>query len=309
MEGQLIQWLRQTLPAHPLLRVGPGDDAAVLALVDRQECVVTADMLMQGVHFELAGVDPRRIGHKALAVNLSDLAAMASRPLAAVVSLALPRRGGLALAKALYAGMLPLAERYGVAIAGGDTNSWDGPLVVNVVAIGATTEHGLWRRDGARPGDQIVVSGSLGGSRLGRHLDFEPRIDEALRLAERYTVHAAIDLSDGLGADLPRVMAESGCGAELHLEHIPISNAARELAENERDGPAPLDHAISDGEDFELLLAVPPEEAARMIAEQPLDVPLTVIGRFVGEQGLWQVDADGSRRPLKVRGYEHELDG
>ena len=127
MESDLIAYLRQRLPPHPLLKLGVGDDAAVLSMDGRGDVVVTVDMLMDGVDFELSRVDPRRVGRKSLAVNLSDLAAMASRPVAAVIALALPRRGGMELAKGLYEGLLPLAERYGVAIAGGDTNSWDGP--------------------------------------------------------------------------------------------------------------------------------------------------------------------------------------
>jgi thiamine-monophosphate kinase len=132
MERQFISWLRERLPPHPLLRLGPGDDAAVLRMAGIDECVVTVDLLTDHVDFELAEVDPRRVGRKALAANLSDLAAMASKPLAGVIALALPRQGGLELAKALYEGMLPLAQQYDLAIAGGDTNSWDGPLAISI---------------------------------------------------------------------------------------------------------------------------------------------------------------------------------
>ncbi len=142
MESQFIAWLRERLSRHPQLMLGPGDDAAVLRLGERSNCVVTTDMLMDGVDFVLESTDPRRIGHKSLAVNLSDLAAMAARPLAAVVSVALPRQGGFDLGRELVEGMLPLAERYRVALAGGDTNSWDGPLVISVTAIGETTDCG-----------------------------------------------------------------------------------------------------------------------------------------------------------------------
>jgi len=142
MESELIAHLRRRLPAHPLLRVGPGDDAAVLAMGDVDECVVTVDLLTDGVDFELRKTDPRRVGRKLLAANLSDLAAMAAEPLAGVVALALPRDGGLELAVALYEGMLPLAEDYNLAVAGGDTNSWDGPLAASVTLIGKVTEHG-----------------------------------------------------------------------------------------------------------------------------------------------------------------------
>lgn len=308
MESELIAYLRQRLPPHPLLRLGPGDDAAVLRLAGLEECVLTVDLLTDHVDFELAQVDPRRVGRKALAANLSDLAAMASRPLAAVIALALPRQGGMALAVELYEGLLPLAERHQLAIAGGDTNSWDGSLVITITLLGEVTEDGPLRRGGARPGDRIVVTGSLGGSILGRQFDFEPRVREALLLNERYELHAGIDVSDGLLVDLAHVAQESGCGAVLETRAVPVSDDARRLAEALDDGSTALDHALSDGEDFELVLAVPPREAARMLADQPLEVPLTGIGRFVAEPGLWEEDARGGRRRLVPRGWEHRLD-
>jgi thiamine-monophosphate kinase len=308
MESELIAYLRRRLPSHPSLRLGVGDDAAVLRMTKLDECVVTVDLLTDHVDFELARVDPRRVGRKALAVNLSDLAAMASEPLAGVVGLVLPRRGGFDLAVQLYEGMLPLASAYGLAIAGGDTNSWDGPLVVSVTLVGKVTAGGPLRRAGAVPGDRIVVTGSFGGSILGRHLDFEPRVQEALLLARRYELHAGIDVSDGLSIDLAHVADESGCGAAIETQRVPVAADARRLAEKLADGSTPLDHALGDGEDFELLLAVPPEEAERMIAEQPLDVPLASIGRFIPEPGLWQVDAQGRRAKLAPRGYQHEFD-
>lgn len=307
MESQLIAHLRRRLPQHPLLRLGPGDDAAVIRLGEAAECVVTVDLLSDGVDFELEKIDARRAGHKALAVNLSDLAAMASRPVAAVVALALPRTGGMELAVRLYEGLLPLAERYGVAIAGGDTNSWDGRLVVSITALGVLTARGPLCRSGARPGDWIVSTGAFGGSILGRHLDCTPRVDEALRLHEHYTLHAGIDVSDGLARDLGHLAEESGCGAELRLDRVPIATDAHRLAAQHKNGRTALEHALADGEDFELLLAVPPEEAQRMIAEQPLGVPLSAIGQFVETPGLWQIDTAGVRRPLASLGFEHEF--
>lgn len=308
MESELIARLRRRIPPHPLLRLGPGDDAAVLRMADVAECVVTVDLLTDGVDFEVGRVDPRRIGRKALAVNLSDLAAMAARPLAGVVAVALPRVGGLDLGVALVEGFLPLAERYGLAIAGGDTNSWDGPLVISVTLLGTVTPRGPLVRGGAQPGDRILVTGALGGSILGHHLDFEPRVDEALRLAERYELHAGIDISDGLSVDLAHLVQESGCGAVLDLDAVPIADDARRLAQQLDDGSTALDHALADGEDFELLLAAAPDEAARMLAERPLDVPLTDIGRFVDEPGLWQTDRRHGRRTLEPRGWEHHFD-
>lgn len=324
MERQFVQWLRERLPGHPRLRHGLGDDAAILAQAANADSVVTVDLLADGVDFVLDQVDPRRIGRKALAVNLSDLAAMAARPLAAVIALNLPRRGGADLAVALYEGLLPLAERHSMVIAGGDTNSWDGPLVISITAVGevasANSRPRPLVRSGALPGDWILVTGELGGSILGKHLDFEPRVDEALLLNENYDLHAGMDISDGLSLDLSRLCAESGCGAALNLAAIPISPAAHALAAKEQvasraetpglQRPAsrtPLDHALGDGEDFELLLAAAPDEARRILADQRLGVRLTHIGEFVPQSGLWH-DVAGARQRLEVTGFQHHFD-
>jgi thiamine-monophosphate kinase len=306
MEREFISWLRRRLPPHPLLLLGPGDDAAVLQMAGTDQCVVTVDLLTDHVDFELAEIDPRRAGRKALAVNLSDLAAMASRPLAGVVALALPRHGGMELAVALYEGMLPLAERYNLAIAGGDTNSWDGSLVISITLFGTVTGRGPLRRGGAQPGDRILVSGSFGGSILGRHLDFEPRVHEALDWHGRYELHAGTDVSDGLSLDLAHILEESRCGAVLHADAVPIADDARRLADKLADGSTPLDHALGDGEDFELILAAPPREARRILAEPPRAAALSDIGEFVVEPGLWLQDHGGNRRPLTPRGWEHQ---
>jgi thiamine-monophosphate kinase len=307
MEQQFIAWLREHLPAHPLLRLGPGDDAAVLRMAGVEECVITVDLLTEGVDFLLAAVDPRRVGRKALAVNLSDLAAMAARPLAAVLAVALPRQGGRELAVQLYEGILPLAEKYDLAIAGGDTNSWDGPLVITATLLGQVTARGPLCRKGAVAGDRIIVSGAFGGSILGRHFDFEPRVREALLLNERYELHAGMDVSDGLAIDLARLIRESGVGAIVQTDRVPIHDDAHRLARQSNDGRTPLEHALGDGEDFELLLAVPPGEARRMLAEEPLGVPLTDIGQFTAEPGLRQREGDGPVRPLTPSGWEHRF--
>ena len=305
MERDLIRWLRQRLPPHPLLRLGPGDDAAVLKMANLGDCVLTVNMLMDHVDFELSSVDPRLAGRKALAANLSDLAAMAARPLAGVVALALPRQGAMDLAVALYEGLLPLAGQYDLAIAGGDTNSWDGPLAISITLLGAVTGRGPLCRGGARPGDRILVTGSFGGSILGRHLTFEPRVGEALMLNDRYELHAGIDASDGLSLDLNHILEESGCGAVVNLDNAPVADDARRLADTLADGSTPLEHALGDGEDFELILAAAPQEAGRMIAERPLSMPISDIGEFIAEPGLWQIDRSGVRRPLPPRGWEH----
>jgi thiamine-monophosphate kinase len=232
---------------------------------------------------------------------------MAARPVAALVALALPSRDGLELAKSLYEGMLPLAENFGVAIAGGDTNSWDGPLVISVTAIGETIPRGVWTRSGAQPGDAIIVTGSLGGSILGRHLDVKPRVLEALWIAERYKVNAAIDVSDGLARDLWHLCEESGCGAEVHDSAVPISPAAKELAERPGDNRSPLEHAYGDGEDFELILAMPQSEADRLLGNVNVPVWVSRIGTFVADRGLWRLDSSGERRELPPLGFEHHF--
>ena len=307
MERDFLRRLFPRLPGHNRLLLGPGDDAALLALGKDQACVVTTDMLMDGVDFELARHDPPRIGRKSLAVNLSDLAAMAARPVGAVISLALPRDGGESLALRLYEGLLPLAEEFETAIAGGDTNSWDGPLVISITAIGEVLPGKEWRRSGAKAGDEVLVTGSFGGSILGKHFDFTPRVREALLLSERFDIHAALDVSDGLTLDLSRLCEASDVGAVLDLSLVPIAPAAGELSRQKQDGLSPLDHALGDGEDFELILSAQPEVAAKILAAQPLGVPITRSGRFVEGSGLWQQSASGPLQPLVPRGYEHRL--
>lgn len=279
MESDLIDWLRSRLPAHPCLRLGVGDDAAVLQLGAGAPCVMTTDIISDRIDFVLADV-----------------------------ALALPRHGGLTLAQELYEGMLPLATRHDVAVAGGDTHAWDGPLLISITAVGEVLPGGPLRRDAARPGDDLLVTGTLGGSILGRHLDFEPRVREALLLSERYALHAGIDISDGLAIDAARLAAASACGVAIDLARVPVSDAARTLARNARDDDrTALDHALADGEDFELLLAVSRQTADQILADRPLDLPLTRIGQCVQTPGLWQRGRDGQLRSLPPTGYEHPL--
>ncbi len=310
VESELLAWLREHLPSSPRLAVGLGDDAAVLAPFDQARAVVTTDMLTDGVDFILSEIDPRQAGHKALGANLSDLAAMAARPVAAFVSLVLPRQGSgklsaTELAIELYRGMLPLAEQLETVIAGGDTNTWDGPLAISITAIGETTEQGPLTRSGACVGDHLLVTGQLGGSILDRHLAVEPRVREALLLHDRFELHAGIDISDGLSLDASRLAEASGVGVMIDPKAIPISDAARRL--NERDGRSPFEHAWSDGEDFELLLAVPADAAEAMIQEQPLDVPLTRIGGMIEPAGLWLKTEDGPTS-AQPEGFQHRGD-
>jgi thiamine-monophosphate kinase len=303
MELELIHYLRERLPRNKYVAVGPGDDAAVLDATPGMQTVVTTDMLMDGVDFKLDEHDPRRIGRKALAVNLSDIAAMGARPIAAFVSVALPRAAGIALPKALCDGMLELAKRYDVALAGGDTNIWDQPLCISITLLGEVPTGKAWLRRGAKLGDVLLATGQFGGSILGKHFDFEPRINEALLLARDYDIHAAIDVSDGLSLDVWRVCQESRLGAVIDLPSVPIAKAANDLSQ--RDGRLALEHALTDGEDFELVLAAAPAEADRLLKDQPLQVPLTRIGKFVDVPHLFGDDGSGPHE-IVPRGWVHQ---
>jgi thiamine-monophosphate kinase len=302
-EFAYIDWLRRLTPADNRVLLGPGDDTAALRLKPDTPCLVTTDMLLEGSCFVLEQAGPRRVGRKAMAVNLSDVAAMAGRPVAAVVSVGLPRQGGRALAEELYHGLRELADAFDTAVVGGDTNSWDGPLVISVTLLGEATERGAVTRSGARPGDWLLVTGPLGGSILGKHLDFTPRVREALQLHAAAPLHAMIDVSDGLAADVGHLCDESRCGAVLRAEAIPISDAAHRL----NDGRPPLEHALGDGEDFELVCAVAPEDGRRLVTTQPVPgLTLTHIGECV-EAGLWLEEGE-VRRPAERHGYVHRVE-
>jgi thiamine-monophosphate kinase len=207
------------------------------------------------------------------------------------------------LAEEVYLGLREMSDAFDTAIVGGDTNSWDGPLVINVTLLGEATPRGPVRRRGAQAGDWLLVTGPLGGSILGKHLDFTPRVREALALHALVPLHALIDISDGLAADVAHLCQESDCGALLRAESIPISEAARQLNDNR----PPLDHALGDGEDFELVFAVAPADAKLLVQTQPIPgVILTAIGECV-PQGLW-LQEHGQRRPLPPHGYVHAFD-
>ncbi|HXG13385.1 MAG TPA: thiamine-phosphate kinase [Gemmataceae bacterium] len=303
-EFAYIDWVRRLTPADRRVLIGPGDDAAALRLTPGAPCLVTTDMLLEGSCFILAEAGPRQVGRKAMAVNLSDMAAMAGRPVAAVVSVGLPRQGGRALAEELYRGLRDVADAFDTALVGGDTNSWDGPLVIAVTLLGEATRRGPVGRGGARSGDWLLVTGPLGGSIRGKHLTFTPRVREALELHSLVNLHAMIDISDGLAADVNHLLEESHCGAVLRAEAIPITDEARQMA----DGRTALEHALGDGEDFELVFAVSPDEARALLRTQPVaGVTLVHIGECV-EQGLW-LEENGRRRPLAPSGYVHELGG
>jgi len=306
-EFEYIAWLRQQArrePARvdPRVLVGIGDDTAVLH-PPAHPLLVTTDMLLEGSHFVLSEAGPRRVGRKALAVNLSDIAAMAGKPLAAVVSVGLPRGAGESLATELYQGLREMADAFDTALVGGDTNTWTGGLVISVTLLGEATSRGAVRRAGAKPGDWLLVTGPLGGSIRARHLDFTPRVREALALHAHTDLHAMIDISDGLAADVGHICEESACGVVLRADAIPISDAARQMA----DTRTPLEHALSDGEDFELVFAVSPGDGRRLLETQPVPgVTLVHIGEFTSRKEM-VLDEAGKRTPLSPRGYVHQL--
>src|SRR5262245_43153130 len=200
-----IDWLRRQTPPAQRVMIGPGDDCAAIDWSHGRPCVITTDMLMEGVDFILAEATPRRVGRKAMATNLSDIAAMAGKPVAAVVSVALPKHGGQQLAEEIYRGLREVADQFDTAIAGGDTNSWNGPLVISVTVLGEPTGRGPVTRSGAKPGDWLFVTGPLGGSIRGKHLDFTPRVREAQQLHSLAELHAMIDISDGLAVDVHHI--------------------------------------------------------------------------------------------------------
>jgi thiamine-monophosphate kinase len=301
-EFEYIRWLRDLTPGSPRVLVGPGDDCAVLSGTS-QPWIVTTDMLMEGSHFVLAEVGARRVGRKAMAVNLSDIAAMGGKPIAAFVSVGLPRGQAQSVAEELYRGMREIADDFNTAIAGGDTNTWNGGLVVSVTLIGEPGSQAPIRRKGATPGDWLMVTGPLGGSIRGKHLDFRPRVREALQLQEHANIKAMVDISDGLAADAFHICEESGCGVVLFADRIPISDDARRMT----DGRAPLEHALGDGEDFELAFTVNPEDGAKLLRSQPIaGLTLAHVGEFVAEAQLL-LEEHGVRRVIAPRGYAHSF--
>jgi len=306
-EFGLIGWIRQQQSggARHGPALGIGDDCAILNVSPAAQLLVTTDMLMDGRHFQLESDGAEAVGYKAMGVNLSDIAAMAGLPRAAVVSVALPRESAVSIGQGLHTGLERMADRFEVDLVGGDTNAWDGPLVVSVTLLGETTPLGAVRRSGARPGDLIAVTGPLGGSLCrGRHLRPEPRIREALALLAAARVNAMIDVSDGLSSDLQHILEESGgLGAILDADEIPIHPDVRELSR--ADGISALDHALHDGEDFELCVVVSPENARTLLAAPPEPARLYRVGEVTAEPGLWLRRSGGIVTPLDPRGFDH----
>lgn len=298
-EWQLIATLKQQLQAHPDVSIGIGDDAA-LWHPKQNNVLVTTDMLLDHKHFVVGDDAARLIGHKSLAVNLSDIAAMGGEASVATVSLALPREGlPEDFLHQFYFGMSELARRFDVGIVGGDTNSWDGPFAVSITVLGVAHPRGVVQRSGAKPGDIICVTGPLGGSLSGKHLSFEPRLREAKAILDRFMPHAMLDISDGVATDLRHICAASHCGAVLFQRTIPLTEAAQK----QRD---PLRAALCDGEDFELCVVVAESDWQQWLQEPELG-PLVQIGVITSEEGLYLEASNGTREEIHWRGFEHDF--
>lgn len=304
MEREFIDWLKQQ--THTAAKIGVGDDAAVLAGWADAGIVLTTDAIAEGTHFDLAQHSLNQVGRKAMAVNLSDIAAMGAIPVAALLTLMLPKGFSLDEAQQIFQGCQQLSSDFDCEIVGGDTNSWHGPLVISVTVIGCEScidgVAKTWTMGGAQPGDVIVVSGSFGGSIDGHHLNFQPQVKLARYLIETYTIHAATDASDSLSLDLQAMATASHVGIELDAGKIPLS----ETALQKYSADEALSHALTDGEDFELILAIPQTEWDRLKSDPQVASQLSLIGRFIHAGAGFQLCyPDGRTVEYQPSGYSH----
>ncbi len=292
-EHEAIRRLVSTLGSHPDLVVGAGDDCAVAKLngcgLDQ---VFTTDPIVEGVHF-LPTDEPLRIGNKAAGRVLSDIAAMGAQPQWLLVNVVAPRDLDFSLLEGIYEGMSNLCNRFGATIIGGDL-AQSNHLEIHVFGTGTLPSGSALLRSGAKTGDSIFVTGPLGCSREGRHLDFVPRVAEGVFLRKSGLIGAMMDVSDGLATDLRHILEKSGAGAELDGKRIP------------RKGT--LDQALYDGEDFELLFTMPAESEGRLLegwSKQFVDPPVS-IGRITEEVGSLKLQlSDGSSSVLGKKAFEH----
>jgi len=294
-EFDFIHWLKQQSPHDERLVVPIGDDLAAMKWAGEDLLLVGVDQVLDGVHFDSAIHSPRQIGRKAMNRNLSDCAAMACLPAAAVCTVALPKGSGEEYAKELYLGLRDAADVFNCPIIGGDTGSWPGKLVVTVTILGRSAGITPIRRNGAKPGDKLYVSGPLGGSILGRHMTFEPRVKLARYLAQNFRITAMLDLSDGLGTDLRNLCHASGVGASLAVGSVPIHADVKRLGGTRE----PYIEAFVGGEDYELLIASP----------DSLPEPCVEIGWLQSQPGLElrTNDADVQMDWPAITGWEHKL--
>lgn len=306
-EFELIRLLTKSPPTNATVVTGPGDDCAVLDLgVPDSYVLFKTDAVVEGVHFT-SDTDPERVGHKALARCLSDIAAMAGTPKAALITLGLRPKYDHQYIARVYDGLNRLAAKFQVAVVGGETTTNPGQMLMSIAVIGTVQKDRIVHRTGAKSGDAIFVSGELGGSLSGKHLDFTPRITEAQWLANHFKVHAMIDISDGLAGDLRHLLRANNVGAELLSRAVPISRAAKLNARSESSAKPPLLAALTDGEDFELLFTVAGKDAVPLSdawKKQFPDLRLSCIGKITTEPGLKIRDKEGVR-VLGATGYVH----
>jgi thiamine-monophosphate kinase len=289
-EDALVAALLRGLPAGAGVICGPGDDCAVLGTPRAKKWrLLKTDCVIEGVHFR-PDEDPRKIGWKALARTISDIAAMAGRPEHALVTLAISGDDELKRATGIYAGLKKCAKAYGVAIVGGETARSPGPLFLSIMVSGTVERRLCVFRSGGKPGDLLFVTGRLGGSLLGGHLDFKPRVEEAQWLSRHVKLHAMMDLSDGLGADLPRLARASGCGYRIDEGALPLNAGCT------------AKQALGDGEDYELLFALAPGEAKKLRplwARQFPRLRITEIGALTAPARR------GGKEDSTPHGYDH----
>ena len=288
-ENAVVERLLQIIPtSSPSIVLGPGDDCAVVQVAGQtRHQLLKTDAVVEGVHF-LANETMERVGWKALCRALSDIAAMGGTPEHALLTVLAPRQTDWSRLEGLYRGIGRAARQFGVSVVGGETGHTTGPLVCNVCLTGWVSPEHCVSRSGGRPGDVLLVTGKLGGSfESGKHLDFIPRLAEAEWLVTHFCPNAMMDLSDGLGADLPRLAAASRCAYRIDRENVP------------RTPGTTVEQALSDGEDFELLLAMAPGRVGDLMEAWsrrfPL-LPLTVVGELVSGSG---------GETLSASGYDH----
>ena len=317
-EHALIARIRQRITSPQWVVIGPGDDAAAIEPVRRELEVVTTDAQVEGVHFDRRFVPADAIGHRALAVNLSDLAAMGARPRAALLSMALPASLEIEAFDGIVNGFLALAARYGVALIGGNITQTPGPMVLNVTAMGSAHRRKMLTRDGARAGDEVWVTGMLGDAAVGllalqedhtaadlttRYLRPDPRVRAGLLLGKNGVATSCMDLSDGLADGVRQIAQASSVGMTLDGSSIPIGQESREWLS--RKGRDPIEVALRGGDDFELVFTVRPRQAGRLRAVRRHlgDLPITRIGVVTRAPRLVVKEGRGERE--LPEGYEH----
>ncbi|MCS1411241.1 MAG: Thiamine-monophosphate kinase [Verrucomicrobia subdivision 3 bacterium] len=307
-EREIVEALARTLPSNENTVIGAGDDCASVRLPkEGRTLLLKTDAVVEGVHFSSED-PPQLVGRKALARCLSDIAAMGGAPDSALITLGVPADRDHSFLMKLYEGLNALAVKYDVAIVGGETTRCPGGLFISVALTGYAGPEGGIQRAGSLVGDAIFVSGQLGGSLSGQHLEFEPRVNESRWLVEHFMPHAMIDVSDGLGMDLGHLLRAGGVGALVDESFIPVSRAAKIRARDKVSDKSPLLAALTDGEDFELLFTVASSDAVAVKdgwqAEFP-DLPLSLIGQIESDSGLRLKGRNGIRSIDGIYGYDH----